>query len=121
MTLLLILAICAIVVTVLWSPFRRRAQPAEVSPEAGTRVPLGPGPPAPLAPGGADASDRELRPLLELKDRVFTALADLRFDFESGKLSREDFEQEDARLRARALEVLRDLDRRAPSVAGRDV
>jgi hypothetical protein len=47
--------------------------------------------------------------LLDEKDRIFQALADLRFDYEAGKLSREDFEEEDARLRARAAGVLREL------------
>lgn len=55
--------------------------------------------------------------LLDEKDRLFQALADLRFDFEAGKISAEDFAEEDGRLRARAARILAELDAADSSAA----
>jgi hypothetical protein len=112
---LLALAICAVVVWALAAPFRGRRD-ARTSPPGGTAAPAaepgpaasdrppgdGPPPAAPSADGHAD--------LREERERLLAAIADLRFDFEAGKLSRTDYEMEDAQLRRRAAEVLRILD-----------
>ena len=115
MTILLVLGICAAVVFVLLSPFRRSSSPIPVALHDGDWPAAGSG--AEPGPGGCDADARLAAPreppvtaLLDEKDRIFQALADLRFDFEAGKLAREDFETEDARLRKRAAELLRDLE-----------
>ncbi len=123
---LVLLGICALVLVVLLLPFQR-------PPPGSAPAREGPGsPPREIARGAGSASARPERPhpdetwpsageepevvetaraeLLQEKDRLFQALADLRFDHEAGKLSREDFEAEDALLRARAAAVLRDLE-----------
>jgi hypothetical protein len=117
-TVFVVLAICAVVFLVLARPFRHgppgtlsgaqpdggltAAPPTDDAPRAlPTSTPSPDG--IPVAPSSA----------LDEKDRLFQALADLRFDYEAGKLSREDFEEEDARLRARAAAVLRELGERA--------
>ena len=114
MTVFVVLAICAVVFLVLARPFRY-GPPAASSgtrPNGGVAASLptddAPGalPPSAPSPDGIPVAPS---PLLDEKDRLFQALADLRFDYEAGKLSREDFEEEDARLRARAAAVLRDL------------
>jgi hypothetical protein len=103
------------VVWALAAPFRGRRE-ARATPPGGTAAPVaepgaGPtgGPPsggsAPAAPSADGHAD-----LLEERERLLAALADLRFDFEAGKLSRTDYELEDAQLRGRAAEVLRILD-----------
>lgn len=62
-------------------------------------------------PAPAEASPDETTARLRGEtDRLLQALADLRFDYEAGKLSREDFEEEDAQLRMRAAEVLRKIE-----------
>ena len=125
MTVFVLLAICALVFLALARPFRQTPP----SPNAASAPPSGsgndsarkpaldaPGDPTPAAgspvPPSVTASpapaDRSR--LLDEKDRLFQALADLRFDYEAGKLSPEDFEQEDGRLRARAARVLRELE-----------
>lgn len=121
LTALLILSICAAVILVLFLPFRRARAlpdaPSSPSPEASASpgIPDAPAQPATgISPPVAFVPERQPDPglLLEEKDRLFQALADLRFDYEAGKLSREDFEEEDARLRGRAAEVLRGLGER---------
>ena len=101
MTVLVILAVCVAVVAVLWAPFRDRRGTAGAPPDAA---------PLPTHGRAAERTSAEASELADEKDRLFQALADLRFDFESGKLSREHFEAEDARLRARAAAVLRSLE-----------
>jgi hypothetical protein len=129
---LVVLVIVGLVLTILLIPFRRStpgapnahdSQPATASPPETDRETAAPPPetqrePAlrlPNTKGEAAVQRRgtqpELSALLDEKERVFQAIADLRFDFEAGKLSREDFEEEDARLRERAADLLRELDR----------
>jgi len=63
---------------------------------------------APDLQGTVEAMSRHQ--LLEEKRALLENLKDLRFDMEAGKLSQEDFDRLEARLRARAKEVLRLLD-----------
>lgn len=98
------------------APFRRRDGAAAANPPGGADAPAGePGPAAiggsptagasPAAPSTDGHAD-----LREERERLLAAIADLRFDFEAGKLSRTDYELEDAQLRRRAAEVIRILD-----------
>jgi hypothetical protein len=88
MTALVVLAICAAVLAVLLLPFQTRSRSRRRAPAADS-------------PGDA---------LLDEKDRVFQALADLRFDYEAGKMSRDDFENEEGRLRRQAAQLLEELE-----------
>ncbi|MBA2564280.1 MAG: hypothetical protein H0V09_02500 [Gemmatimonadetes bacterium] len=91
-----ILLICAAVLFVLASPFRRApGEPA--GPEAGV----------PVRPAARDE-----------KERLLQGIADLRFDYEAGKISAADFDDENARLRARAAALLEELEG-GPSTAER--
>jgi hypothetical protein len=111
-TVFVVLAICAVVFLILARPFRQPAPPPASSPQGASNQSSEHV--ATRARGrvereksvGRDERER----LLDEKDRLLQALADLRFDYEAGKLSREDFEEEDVRLRARAAAVLRRLE-----------
>ncbi len=114
MTVFVVLAICAAVFLILARPLRHAPPPASSDSASDPGSSSGP-PQAPLddstpAPAASEPSPEGPTRLLDEKDRLFQALADLRFDYEAGKLSREDFEQEDARLRALAARVLRELE-----------
>lgn len=54
--------------------------------------------------------DDELENLLFEREALLAALRDIRFDREMGKLTEEDFSTLDAQYRARAVEVLKQLD-----------
>ncbi|HJL27948.1 MAG TPA: hypothetical protein RMI62_02570, partial [Polyangiaceae bacterium LLY-WYZ-15_(1-7)] len=58
--------------------------------------------------GTVEAASR--RELVAEKEALLQNLRDLRFDHDQGKLSRSDFERLDAKLRARAKQVLKLLD-----------
>jgi hypothetical protein len=118
-----VLVICAAVFLILARPFREAGPRQAAGTPRITPTPP-PGPPihtASLAAAdGAGGRQAPARPagdrtqLLDEKDRLFQALADLRFDYEAGKLSLEDFEEEDGRLRARAAALLHELGNGAP-------
>lgn len=125
MTVFVLLAICGLVLLILARPFRQAPPPGAQAPPAplpdagassttdrGAREPAGAtAVPSSVPPGLAvlpHPPDRTR--LLDEKDRLIQALRDLRFDFEAGKLSPEDFEREDGRLRARAARVLGELE-----------
>jgi hypothetical protein len=82
--IIIILAL-AIVVWVVSAPLRRTAAPEQTS--AGRRDVL---------EAAKDAKYREIR--------------DAELDFQTGKLSEEDYREQDRRLRAEAVEILRELD-----------
>jgi hypothetical protein len=101
-TVYVVLAICGLVFLILARPFRQAPPPS-----ADRAAP----PATPLTPTLSPPSDSDERTrLLDEKDRLFQALADLRFDYEAGKLSPEDFELEDTRLRVRAAAALKALE-----------
>ena len=119
--LMILLAICAAAALVLSAPFRKLGAKAAPEPArtdlAGDARAAGGEPEQAAAgeekAGSSDERERLLEEkdrLLQEKDRLLQALADLRFDFEAGKLAPEDFHEEDERLRARAAAVLQELD-----------
>lgn len=57
-----------------------------------------------------DDAGEQLENLLFERENLLSALRDIRFDREMGKLSEEDFSELDTRYRARAVEVLKQLD-----------
>jgi cell division protein FtsN len=71
--------------------------------------------PAPLL-----VEDDQLTALLGRKDAVMQAIKDLEFDYRVGKLSEEDFQQYDQRLRRQAVALLQQIDQVAPETASVD-
>jgi hypothetical protein len=67
---------------------------------------------APLRRGErAEVSDAVRRDALEAaKDAKYREIRDAELDWRTGKLSDEDYREQDRRLRAEAVEILRDLD-----------
>jgi hypothetical protein len=58
-----------------------------------------------------DVSDAVRRDALEAaKDAKYREIRDAELDWRTGKLSDEDYREQDRRLRAEAVEILRDLD-----------
>lgn len=64
--------------------------------------------------------DDRLTDLLSRKDGVLVAIKDLEFDHQVGKLSEEDFQRFDARLRQQAIGYLQQIDKLAPQSAQLD-
>jgi hypothetical protein len=64
---------------------------------------------APAAPGEADAAGD---PLANLRDDLFARIVELDFDHATGKTDEEEYQQERAALKRRALAVMRTLDDR---------
>jgi hypothetical protein len=75
---------------------------------------------APLRRGERpEVSDAVRRDALEAaKDAKYREIRDAELDWRTGKLSDEDYREQDRRLRAEAVEILRDLDRLAGPSAG---
>jgi hypothetical protein len=67
---------------------------------------------APLRRGERpEVSDAVRRDALEAaKDAKYREIRDVELDWRTGKLSDEDYREQDRRLRAEAVEILRDLD-----------
>ena len=91
MDVLLVLALLAVVVLVLWAPLRRGQAGADVDAEAGAGTERG------ELEAARDAKYREIR--------------DAELDHRTGKLSEADWRALDRGLRAEAIEILRRLDR----------
>jgi hypothetical protein len=87
MDLLLVLALVALVVLVLWAPLRRGRAMAEA---------------------GESAERRELE---TARDAKYREIRDAELDYRTGKLSDTDWRALDRALRAEAIEILRRLDR----------
>lgn len=62
----------------------------------------------------SDQADHERSALLAERDRLITALKELEFDHEMGKIPAEDYPEQRARLMQRGAEVLRRLDTLEP-------
>ena len=60
-------------------------------------------------PEVADAAQRDA--LEAAKDAKYREIRDAELDWRTGKLSDEDYREQDRRLRAEAVEILRELDR----------
>lgn len=58
----------------------------------------------------AEGMDPKLAELYARRDALYQALRDAKFDLEIGKLSTEDYEQQSARLKHQAADVLRRID-----------
>jgi hypothetical protein len=94
--LLAALLIAALLIFVLWAlsgPFRARAR-------ASAELPAG------------DSDER--RALESAKESKYTEIRDNETDYRTGKLSEQDFRALDRQLRAEAVEILRQIDRRKP-------
>lgn len=64
--------------------------------------------------------DDRLVELLHRKDQVMTAIKDLEFDYRVGKLSEEDYQLYDQRLRRQAVGLLQQIEKVAPEAARLD-
>lgn len=64
--------------------------------------------------------DDRLTELISRKDGVLVAIKDLEFDHQVGKLSEEDYERFNARLRQQAIGYLQQIDKLAPQSAHLD-
>lgn len=75
-----------------------------------------------LRPGPAAVmvEDDRLTELLGRKDAVMQGIKDLEFDYRVGKLSEEDFQQYDQRLRRQAIGLLQQIEEVAPETADLD-
>jgi hypothetical protein len=71
---------------------------------------------APLRRGeNADLGEGDHRAALEAaRDAKYREIRDAELDWRTGKLSDEDYREQDRRLRAEAVEILHDLDRYHP-------
>jgi len=58
--------------------------------------------------------DDQLTELLSRKDGLMIAIKDLEFDYQVGKLSEEDYQRFDARLRQQAISYMQQIDKLAP-------
>ena len=63
------------------------------------------------------ADDSVLAELLARKDAVLLSIKELEFDYQTGKLSSEDFERLNSRLRQQAIGLLRQIETSAPDSA----
>jgi len=61
--------------------------------------------------------DNPLTDLLTRKDSVLLSIKELEFDYQTGKLSAEDFGQLNGRLRQQAISLLRQIEKTAPASA----
>ncbi|MCX6044084.1 MAG: zinc ribbon domain-containing protein [Chloroflexi bacterium] len=58
--------------------------------------------------------DSPLTELIQRKDSVLLSIKELEFDYQTGKLSSEDYQRLDQRLRQQAISLLRQLEKVAP-------
>jgi hypothetical protein len=107
---LIVLAVLFAVVFVVTGPLRRpeRAGPAGGADSVGAAGAAGPA-------AGDQERESQLAELEALREAKYREIRDTELDHATGKLSRADFEAVDGRLRAEALEILRELDRVAPA------
>lgn len=64
--------------------------------------------------------DDRLMELLHRKDQVLASIKELEFDYHVGKLSEEDYQQYDQRLRRQAIGLIQQIEKVAPESAGLD-
>ena len=65
-------------------------------------------------------ADEQLAELIVRKDAVLLSIKELEFDYHTGKLSQEDFDRFNHRLRQQAMGLLRQIERRSPDLAQLD-
>jgi hypothetical protein len=61
-----------------------------------------------------EADDTPLAALIERKDATLRAIKELEFDYQMGKLSEEDFERDNVRLRHQAIALMKRIEELAP-------
>ncbi len=64
--------------------------------------------------------DDRLAELFQRKEQVLASIKELEFDYRVGKLSEEDYQQYDQRLRRQAIGILQQIEQVAPESAGLD-
>ncbi len=64
--------------------------------------------------------DDRFTELLHRKEQVLASIKELEFDYRVGKLSEEDYQQYDQRLRRQAIGVMQQIEQMAPESAGLD-
>jgi hypothetical protein len=121
---LLVLAILLAVVYVVTGPLRRpeAAGQSSSSTDRDGVDPDGVGARAGAAaaasdPGGSER-ESELSELGAAREAKYREIRDTQLDYDTGKLSREDFEALDTGLRREALEILQQIDRLQPPAPG---
>jgi hypothetical protein len=70
------------------------------------------------APAPVLIGDDRLTELLARKDAVLASIKELEFDYYVGKVSKEDFERFNKRLRHQAIVLLQQIEKVAPEIAG---
>jgi hypothetical protein len=61
--------------------------------------------------------DEDLIELIVRKDGIMVAIKDLEFDHQVGKISEEDYQRFDARLRRQAIAYMQQIEKRSPQIA----
>lgn len=64
--------------------------------------------------------DDQLAELIERKDETLRSIKEVEFDYHTGKLSEEDFERDDQRLRRQAIGLIRQIEVRSPDLTELD-
>lgn len=75
-----------------------------------------------VKPGPAPimVEDDRMTELIGRKDAVLAAIKDLEFDYQTGKLSEEDYQRYDQRLRRQAIGLIQQIEKLAPESANLD-
>ncbi|MGI8863407.1 MAG: hypothetical protein ACR2JH_03250 [Solirubrobacteraceae bacterium] len=117
MEFLILLAIIFAVAFIVTGPLRRARAEAGVGPQLpGSRHDGGPSGDEP-APGSLKGDFERASALAELeaaREAKYREIRDTQLDFDTGKLSPEDFEALDAGLRSEALQILEQIDELRP-------
>ena len=69
----------------------------------------------------AQEEDDELADLIQRKDETLRSIKEVEFDYHTGKLSEDDYEQYDQRLRQQAIGLIRQIEKRSPDLADLDL
>ena len=64
--------------------------------------------------------DDELADLMDRKDETLRSIKEVEFDYHTGKLSQDDYDRYDQRLRQQAVGLMRQIEVRSPDLAGLD-
>ncbi len=67
-----------------------------------------------------ETDDTPLTALIERKDATLRAIKEVEFDYQMGKLSEEDFERDNVRLRHQAIALIRHIEELAPDAGELD-
>jgi ribosomal protein L40E len=65
--------------------------------------------------------DEKLRELLEKRDALYSAITELRFDYELGNLSPQDHQQLEEKYKQKAISILKELDTRGKRTAEEEI